>query len=68
MPEDQLERIFDRFTKADTARGGGGGSGLGLAIVREHARLLGAEVTARNRVGGGLEVQVRVPVEVVTEL
>ncbi len=67
VPEDQLERIFDRFTKADVSRGGGG-SGLGLAIVREHARLLGAEVTARNRGGGGLEVQVRVPVEVVAAL
>ena len=67
VPEDQLERIFDRFTKADPARGGGG-SGLGLAIVREHARVLGAQVTACNRDGGGLEVEVRVPVEVVTDL
>ncbi|MFO7777411.1 MAG: HAMP domain-containing sensor histidine kinase [Nitriliruptoraceae bacterium] len=63
---DQLERIFDRFAKADAARGGG--SGLGLAIVREHARLLGAEITARNRDGGGLEVRVRLPVEVVADL
>jgi two-component system, OmpR family, sensor histidine kinase MtrB len=67
VPEDQLERIFDRFTKADPARGGGG-SGLGLAIVREHARLLGADVSARNREGGGLEVEVRVPVEFVADL
>jgi signal transduction histidine kinase len=67
VPDDQLERIFDRFTKADPARGGGG-SGLGLAIVREHARVLGADVTARNREGGGLEVEVRVPVEPVADL
>ena len=67
VPEDQLGRIFDRFTKADPARGGGG-SGLGLAIVREHARVLGAQVAARNRDGGGLEVEVRVPVEAVTDL
>ena len=67
VPEDQLERIFDRFTKADASRGGGG-SGLGLAIVHEHARLLGAEVAAHNREGGGFRVEVRVPVEVVTAL
>jgi len=67
VPEDQLERIFDRFTKADHARGGGG-SGLGLAIVREHARLLGAQVVARTRDGGGLAVEVRLPVEVVADL
>jgi signal transduction histidine kinase len=63
----ELQHIFDRFTKADTSRGGGG-SGLGLAIVREHARALGAEVSARNREQGGLAVLVRVPVTVVADL
>jgi signal transduction histidine kinase len=67
VPDDELERIFDRFTKADTSRGSGG-SGLGLAIVREHARVLGASVTARNRGEGGLAVEVRLPVQVVTDL
>jgi signal transduction histidine kinase len=67
VPDDELERIFDRFTKADTSRGSGG-SGLGLAIVREHARVLGASVTARNRDEGGLAVEVRLPVQVVTDL
>ncbi len=66
VADDELERIFDRFSKADTARGRGG-SGLGLAIVRANARVLGAEVAARNREGGGLAVTVRVPVEVVAE-
>ncbi|MBS3939832.1 MAG: HAMP domain-containing histidine kinase [Actinobacteria bacterium] len=67
VPGDELERIFDRFTKADTSRGSGG-SGLGLAIVREHARVLGASVTARNRDEGGLAVELRLPVQVVTDL
>ena len=67
VPDDQLERIFDRFSKADTARGRGG-SGLGLAIVRAHARVLGAQATARNRDGRGLAVTVRIPIEVVAEL
>lgn len=67
VPDDELGRIFDRFTKADTSRASGG-SGLGLAIVAEHARVLGADVRARNRAGGGLAVAVRLPVQVVTEL
>lgn len=67
VPDGELERIFDRFAKADTSRGSGG-SGLGLAIVREHARVLGASVTARNGDGGGLEITLRLPVEVVTDL
>jgi signal transduction histidine kinase len=66
VPDAELERIFDRFAKSDTSRGTGG-SGLGLAIVREHARVLGASVAARNRDEGGLEVEVRLPVHVVTE-
>jgi signal transduction histidine kinase len=67
VPEDELGRIFDRFTKADTSRGSGG-SGLGLAIVREHARVLGASVTARNRAEGGLAVDLWLPVQAVTDL
>lgn len=67
VPDNQLERIFDRFTKADTSRGSGG-SGLGLAIVHEHARVLGASVTARNRDEGGLAVELRLPVQAVTDL
>lgn len=67
VPPEQLGRIFDRFSKGDAARAGSG-SGLGLAIVREHARALQASVTARNRDEGGLAVEVRVPVRVVTNL
>ena len=67
VPPDQLQGIFDRFSKADAARAGGG-SGLGLAIVREHARVLQASLTARNREEGGLLVELRIPVSVVTDL
>lgn len=66
VPADELERIFDRFAKGDASRTGSG-SGLGLAIVQEHARALGAEVTARNRDEGGLAVEVQVPVTVMTD-
>jgi two-component system sensor histidine kinase MtrB len=47
-----LPHVFDRFSKADRNRSAGG-SGLGLAIARENARLLGGELTAANRPGGG---------------
>lgn len=58
---DRLERIFDRFYKADPSRHGGS-SGLGLAIAAEHAALLGGELSAANREGGGLRVELRLPV------
>jgi two-component system sensor histidine kinase MtrB len=61
IPEDQLPRVFDRFYKADPSRHGGS-SGLGLAIAAEHARLLGGELRAENRDGGGLRIELRLPV------
>src|SRR5436190_812079 len=61
---DQLGHLFDRFYKADPSRHGGssGSSGLGLAIAAEHAALLGGTLTAMDRPGGGLQVQLRLPV------
>jgi two-component system sensor histidine kinase MtrB len=55
-----LERIFDRFVKADATRSAGG-TGLGLAIAREHARLQGGSLTAAQRDGGGMVFRCRLP-------
>jgi two-component system sensor histidine kinase MtrB len=60
VPPDRLGRIFERFYMADPSRRGG--SGLGLAIAAEHAALLGGRLRARNRDGGGLEIELRLPV------
>lgn len=57
---DRIDRIFDRFFMADPSRRGG--SGLGLAIAAEHAALLGGELRARNRHGGGLAIELVLPV------
>jgi signal transduction histidine kinase len=61
VPPDRLERIFERFYKADPSRHGGS-SGLGLAIAAEHAALLGGELRAANRAAGGLRFELRLPV------
>jgi two-component system, OmpR family, sensor histidine kinase MtrB len=60
VPPDRLDRIFDRFFMADPSRRGG--SGLGLAIAAEHAALLGGRLDARNRDGGGLAMDLLLPV------
>jgi two-component system sensor histidine kinase TctE len=50
IPEDERDKVFDRFQRvADTAQEG---SGLGLAIVREIAKLHDAEVSLRNPATG----------------
>jgi signal transduction histidine kinase len=61
VPAAALDRIFDRFYKADPSRHDGS-SGLGLAIASEHARLLGGSLEAANRPSGGLRIALRLPV------
>ena len=52
---EHLPRVFDRFYRADSARGLPG-SGLGLAIVRQVAEAHGGGVAARNAADGGAEL------------
>ncbi|HZC74556.1 MAG TPA: ATP-binding protein, partial [Gaiellaceae bacterium] len=60
FPEDFRARAFDRFSRADEARGRGG-SGLGLSIVELVARAHGGEAGLRNSPSGGADVWIAVP-------
>ncbi|WP_410171938.1 ATP-binding protein [Amycolatopsis heterodermiae] len=62
IPEAMLSQVFDRFTKADTARARSEGSGLGLSIARENARLHGGDIVAANT-GSGARFELRLPRE-----
>jgi signal transduction histidine kinase len=60
FPDDFLERAFERFSRADAARGPGG-AGLGLAIVRTIVEAHGGDAHAVNGDSTGADVWVSLP-------
>ncbi len=50
---EHLERVFERFFRADAARTRGEGSGVGLTVARGLARALGGDLTVQSTVGEG---------------
>jgi PAS domain S-box-containing protein len=61
ISEDKLDRVFDEYYQIGPQGTHRAGVGLGLAIVREVARLLGYSVTVASRLGEGTCVSVRIP-------
>jgi signal transduction histidine kinase len=63
FPPAVITSVFDRFVRADDARGrAAGGAGLGLAIVRAIASAHGGGVSAHNGPPlGGATVMLRLP-------
>ncbi len=60
IPEDEQERIFERFYRIDPARSRAtGGTGLGLAIVKHTVGNHGGEVTVWSRPGNGSTFTIR---------
>ena len=62
MTEEQLGRLFQRFSQADesTTRNFGG-TGLGLALTRAFCRLLGGEISVTSKAGEGTTFSIRLP-------
>src|SRR5439155_24843230 len=60
FPADDLDKVFDRFWRADDARGKPG-SGLGLAIVQRVADEHGGSARASNAPDGGAVVSLELP-------
>ena len=62
IPEQDADRVFERFDRADAARSAdGGGAGLGLAIARWIVDLHGGEIRAERAQPRGCRMVVELP-------
>lgn len=62
IPEDQQERIFERFYRVDKSRSKAvGGTGLGLSIVKHAALILGGQIHLDSVPGKGTTVTILFP-------
>jgi heavy metal sensor kinase len=62
IPEDDQERIFERFYRGDPARQGSG-TGLGLALARSIAHLHKGQITLSSKAGQGTCFRVTLPLD-----
>ena len=62
IPEEHLNRIFERFYRVDKARSREmGGTGLGLSIAKDLLDRNGGSIDIKSQVGKGTEVVIKVP-------
>ena len=61
VPEDDLERIFEKFAQSSSSENGAGSAGLGLTISRQLMALHGGRLRAENRPSGGARFVAELP-------
>ena len=62
IPDDELDRVFERFFRSDPARSRNtGGSGLGLSIVKHVVQNHGGDIRVWSQLGSGSTFTIRLP-------
>lgn len=63
IPASHVKKLLKPFERLDTARSNAGGSGLGLAIADRIAKLHHGKLELINRLEGGLEARLSIPIK-----
>lgn len=61
IPEEDLDKLFDRFYRGRNAMKSSSGSGLGLTICRSIVEAHQGQISVKSEVGKGSEFEVRLP-------
>ena len=61
IPEEEQEKVWQRFYRGDPSRTGEEGTGLGLSLARQIAQLHGGSLTLESRPGEGCAFTLRLP-------
>ncbi len=68
IPEAQVTRIFEEHFRSNNAAAHyANGNGIGLAMVKEIARLHGASISVKSTEGEGSVFTVRFPIDIVNK-
>ena len=61
FPEDEIEKLFDKFYRLQNSKPGG--TGLGLSIVKGFVEAHNGTISVQNWKGGGAEFLIEIPAE-----
>lgn len=67
IPEEELDKVFDKFIQSSKSKTGAGGTGLGLSICKEIVEAHRGEIWAENSQNGGACFKFTIPLGLVNE-
>lgn len=62
IPTEELDNIFERFTRVENSTANTPGSGIGLALVKELVNSVNGDITVESTLGEGTKFMLKLPI------